>query len=224
MMSLVQDSVSQALELIAENCRSPFLACKMQKKLNLVKFRQQHESMDDDLKWTLECSGREVKDVLYMYESTLEYEQLIVLLKLGMLLTKYNNEMRTLIECNLTTWIGYVTVIIQFRNGIYSAENSSLASSCRKNKERIPQGEEKLERKKMGRRLDLILRRKKLEFGAGEAGKQTDDTDTKLLQERDLKLPKALKDMMMSLKNERGSADGLRVVGLLQYGKFLWFL
>ena len=70
----------------------------------------------------------------------------------------------------------------------------------------------------MGRRLDLILRRKKLEFGAGEAGKQTDDTDSKLLRERDLKLPKALKDMMTFLKNERGNIDGLRVVGLLQYG------
>ncbi|KAG2224438.1 hypothetical protein INT45_002977 [Circinella minor] len=51
-----------------------------------------------------------------------------------------------------------------------------------------------------------------------EAGKQTDDIDSKLLREPDLKLPKALKNMMMFLKNERGSADGLRVVGLLQYG------
>jgi hypothetical protein len=37
--------------------------------------------------------------------------------------------------------------------------------SARKNKGRIPQGEEKLERKKMGRRLDLILRKNKLELG-----------------------------------------------------------
>lgn len=70
----------------------------------------------------------------------------------------------------------------------------------------------------MGRRLDLILRRKKLEFGAGEAGKQTDDTYSKLLRERDLKLPKASKDMMTFLKSERGNIDGLRVVGPLQCG------
>ncbi|KAG2224059.1 hypothetical protein INT45_004940, partial [Circinella minor] len=80
--------------------------------------------------------------------------------------------------------------------------------------------EEKLERKKMGRRLDLILRKKKLELGAGEAGRRTNDNDSKLIRERDLKLPKALKDMIMCFKTEAGVDDvqGLEVVGLLQYG------
>ena len=47
----------------------------------------------------------------------------------------------------------------------------------------------------MGRRLDLILGIKKLELGGGEARKEIEDNDPKLLSEKDLKLPKALKDM-----------------------------
>lgn len=71
----------------------------------------------------------------------------------------------------------------------------------------------------MGRRLDMILRKKNLELGAGEAGKATGANDTKLLRERDLKLPKALKDMFLCLKNEGdGRTQDIEVVGLLQYG------
>ncbi|CEP16443.1 hypothetical protein [Parasitella parasitica] len=101
-----------------------------------------------------------------------------------------------------------------------SGESVSLASSLRKNKDRIPQGEEKLERKKMGRCLDMILRKKNLELGAGEAGKATGDNDRKLLRERDVKLPKALKDMFLCLKNEGGDSKtpDIEVIGLLQYG------
>ncbi|KAI9245246.1 hypothetical protein BDA99DRAFT_290330 [Phascolomyces articulosus] len=101
---------------------------------------------------------------------------------------------------------------------VLRGENASAASSSRKNKERVPQGEEKLERKRMGRRLDMILRKKKLELGGGEAGKEMDDNDAKLLRERDIKLPKALKDMMMMLKKEKGDIEGVRIAGLLQYG------
>lgn len=54
----------------------------------------------------------------------------------------------------------------------------------------------------MGRRLDMILRKKNLELDAGEVGKATAVNDTKLLCERDLKLPKALKDMLLCLKDE----------------------
>ncbi|KAG1463767.1 hypothetical protein G6F56_005215 [Rhizopus delemar] len=102
---------------------------------------------------------------------------------------------------------------------VVRGESAILASSARKNKGRIPQGEEKLERKKMGHRMDLILR-KKLELGPDEAGKRTNDNDSKLFRERDIKLPKALKDMVMCFKTEAGvdGVQGLEVVGLLQYG------
>ncbi|KAI9271512.1 hypothetical protein BDA99DRAFT_533999 [Phascolomyces articulosus] len=71
----------------------------------------------------------------------------------------------------------------------------------------------------MGRRLDLILR-KKLELGTDKAGRRTDDNGSKLFREKDLKLLKALKDMIMYIKTEAGVDDvqGLEVVGLLQYG------
>ncbi|KAG2224415.1 hypothetical protein INT45_002954 [Circinella minor] len=67
----------------------------------------------------------------------------------------------------------------------------------------------------LGRRLDLILRKKELELGGGEAGKETEDNNAKLLSERDLKLPKALKDMMMIIKKEKGDLEDVRVAGLL---------
>ncbi|CAO3623239.1 unnamed protein product [Mucor fragilis] len=115
-------------------------------------------------------------------------------------------------------WTSVDRVFDDVELDVVRGESASLASSLRKNKGRTPQGEEKLERKKMGRRLDMILR-KNLELGAGEAGKATGANDTKLLCERDLKLPKALKDMFLCLKNEGdGRTQDMEVVGLLQYG------
>lgn len=49
----------------------------------------------------------------------------------------------------------------------------------------------------------MILKHNSLDLGAGKTGKQTETTDTKLLKERDLKLPKSLKDMMTYL-SEKG--------------------
>ncbi|ORZ02217.1 hypothetical protein BCR43DRAFT_509413 [Syncephalastrum racemosum] len=99
-------------------------------------------------------------------------------------------------------------------------EKTSSASSSRKNKNRIPQGAESVERKKLGRRLDMILQRARFEVGGGEAGKHSLEYDTKMLQERDLKLPRALKDMLMMLKEktDEKTLTSLTVVGVLQYG------
>lgn len=50
--------------------------------------------------------------------------------------------------------------------------------------------------------------------------KSTQDNDRKLFKERDLKLPKALRNMIMCFKTEAGAScvQGLEAVGLLQYG------
>ena len=64
----------------------------------------------------------------------------------------------------------------------------------------------------------MILRKKNMEVGGGEAGKEKADNDAKLLRERDLKLPKALKDMFMYLKNE-----DIELAGILQYGTEILF-
>ena len=75
----------------------------------------------------------------------------------------------------------------------------------------MPQGEEKLKRKKTGRRLDMILRKKILEVGGRETGMETDDNDEKLLRERDLKLPKVLKGHDHDdKKKEKGDIQGVR--------------
>lgn len=85
---------------------------------------------------------------------------------------------------------------------------------------RLSQGTQVLQRQRIGRRLDMIMRRSRMEVGGGEAGKHSEQNDTKLLKERDLKLPKALKGMLISL-NQRTSEKSLKkltVVGMLQYG------
>ncbi len=76
-----------------------------------------------------------------------------------------------------------------------------MSTATRKNK----QAKRKLgERRKIGRRGDWILRAvgngSKDEFGAGEASKcWLDEYETKYLREGGLKLPKTLKDMLLSL-------------------------
>ncbi|KAI9311343.1 hypothetical protein BX666DRAFT_1868045 [Dichotomocladium elegans] len=101
-------------------------------------------------------------------------------------------------------------------------ENACKSSSLRKNRNRIPQGMGDVARKRMGRRLDMIIRRKKVELGGGEAGKNQDESDLKLLRERDLKLPKALKDMLcaavVGLSPE--NMNDVVMTGVLQYGMF----
>ncbi|KAI9004828.1 hypothetical protein CLU79DRAFT_782619 [Phycomyces nitens] len=257
-------------------------------KLDLTQFKNTYENMDKNIMWTLECSGRKVEEVLYMFGLTLKYEHLchsfvldpweptyqkcsvftmeeldeIRNFKLKHLPSinpktldylnlykeaKTTGEVRKILtskqswddkfdrkESHDLDWIrhSYYTLTREIEHGgldeldVVCGEFVSLASSLRKNKARIPQGKEKVERKKMGRRLDMILRKKNLELGAGEAGKATGDNDTKLFRERDLKLPKALKDMFLCLKNEGGDGktQDIEVVGLLQYGMELNFI
>ncbi|PKC55462.1 hypothetical protein RhiirA1_117619 [Rhizophagus irregularis] len=84
---------------------------------------------------------------------------------------------------------------------IVRGESTSVSTATRKNK----QAKRKLgERRKIGRKGDWILRAvgngSKDEFGAGEASKcWLDEYETKYLREGGLKLPKTLKDMLLSL-------------------------
>jgi hypothetical protein len=80
-------------------------------------------------------------------------------------------------------------------------ESSSVASSYRKNI-----GRSRKTRKSMGRRGDLIVRKRSsrndFELGAGEAGKRfSGEAGTKRLVEGGLKLPKMLRDMFINLCN-----------------------
>jgi hypothetical protein len=83
-------------------------------------------------------------------------------------------------------------------------ESCSVASGLRKNAERTISGTEKMKRRMIGRKGDLILRTSAdLEFGGAEAGrKYTSEKDTKWLEESGVKLPKMLKDMIVQLAKE----------------------
>ncbi|CAG8620838.1 4193_t:CDS:10 [Ambispora gerdemannii] len=83
------------------------------------------------------------------------------------------------------------------------------------------------ERRKMGRRIDWILRSisngDRDEFGAGEAGKSwVDKNGTKFLKEAGLKLPKTLKDMLVKLMEKAGwdeeSRAKIQTIGIIHAG------
>ncbi|KAF0436850.1 hypothetical protein F8M41_004651 [Gigaspora margarita] len=83
-------------------------------------------------------------------------------------------------------------------------ESCSVASGIRKNVNRTMPEVDKMERQKVGRKGDLVLRTSSdLEFGGREAGKTyKTDKGTKWLVESGLKLPKLLKDMLVQLASE----------------------
>ncbi|CAG8625303.1 6697_t:CDS:2, partial [Paraglomus occultum] len=105
---------------------------------------------------------------------------------------------------------------------VVRGESTSLASASRKNIKRLSG-----ERRKMGRRIDWILRSisngDRDEFGAGEAGKSwVDKNGTKFLKEAGLKLPKTLKDMLVKLMEKAGwdeeSRAKIQTVGMIHAG------
>ncbi|CAG8544462.1 11598_t:CDS:2 [Ambispora leptoticha] len=105
---------------------------------------------------------------------------------------------------------------------VVRGESTSLASASRKNIKRLSG-----ERRKMGRRIDWILRSisngDRDEFGAGEAGKSwVDKNGTKFLKEAGLKLPKTLKDMLVKLMEKAGwdeeSRAKIQTVGIIHAG------
>ncbi|KAI8883688.1 hypothetical protein K501DRAFT_272433 [Backusella circina FSU 941] len=79
---------------------------------------------------------------------------------------------------------------IQCRGG----EKSSKASSISRNAERILSGIDKIRRKMVGRKVDLLFLRQSLEYCCCECGRY--DDATKELNNSDFKMTKVLKDML----------------------------
>lgn len=83
-------------------------------------------------------------------------------------------------------------------------------------------GLEKLARRKMGRRADVIIRKGQLEVACGETAKtQTDEKGTKTIKEGSLKLPKMQKDMLLDLcktAQEKNLHRKLSIVAFLHGG------
>ncbi|CAG8547968.1 13436_t:CDS:2, partial [Funneliformis caledonium] len=87
------------------------------------------------------------------------------------------------------------------RNSIYNlGESCSVASSARKNMNRMVSAIVSIKRKVMGRRADFLIRYISTEYACSEVGKIFDgENGTKLLKERGKKTPKMMKDIFDNL-------------------------
>ena len=101
-----------------------------------------------------------------------------------------------------------------------------MASAVRKNAKRTLEDVYNSARKNMGRRFDFLIRENhpksttSLEYGAAEVAKNYDLNSNKMIIERNAKLPRALKDMLdMLLQEKQGDANNLCTFGVLHSGK-----
>ncbi|CAO3670371.1 unnamed protein product [Umbelopsis ramanniana] len=106
---------------------------------------------------------------------------------------------------------------------VIRGESTSIASGLRKNENRVAASTTAVRRQIMGHRADFIIRKLQTEYACGESGKRySGEKDTKLLLERDLKLPKMMKDQLLQLfkacDNDEKIVRKLSTVGILQYG------
>ncbi|RIA96714.1 hypothetical protein C1645_358445 [Glomus cerebriforme] len=128
---------------------------------------------------------------------------------------------------NCHVWNAIVDQGISDLNGIsvVRGESTSLANADRKNAQRIMP-----ERRKMGHRGDLIIRKvgngKNDEYGIGEGGKLwIDNHESKFLKESSIKTPKVLKDMLLKLMNKVDDNNiKLQTVGIIHSGLMMTIL
>jgi ribosomal protein L44E len=76
----------------------------------------------------------------------------------------------------------------------YSGEKSSKSSSFSRKADRVLSGIEKIRRKMVGRKVDLLFLRQSLEYGCCECGRY--DDPTKEMNDGGFKMTKVLKDML----------------------------
>ncbi|CAO3678706.1 unnamed protein product [Umbelopsis ramanniana] len=106
---------------------------------------------------------------------------------------------------------------------VIRGESASIASGLRKNENRVAASTTAVKRQVMGHRADFLIRKLQTEYACGESGKRYHgEKDTKLLLERDLKLPKMMKDQLLQLfkvcDNDERIIRKLSTVGILHYG------
>ncbi|CAG8618387.1 1540_t:CDS:10, partial [Acaulospora morrowiae] len=112
---------------------------------------------------------------------------------------------------------------------VVRGESCSLLSSARKNRERTVPGIADIERKALGMRGDMIIRKITAEFGCAEVGRQFEsENGTKLLRERGLKMPKMMKDMFNRLcetfNHDDHKTRQLEMIGFLHAGLMMVLL
>lgn len=106
---------------------------------------------------------------------------------------------------------------------VIRGESSSIASGVRKNENRLSASTNTMKRQIMGHRADFLIRKLKVEYACGESGKSfTSESDTKVLLERNLKLPKMMKDQLVQLcklcENDEDTTRKLAIAEILQFG------
>lgn len=111
----------------------------------------------------------------------------------------------------------------------YSGECVSAASAKRKNQDRVIGSLEKIERTKIGHKCDMIIREKKekheyvYEYCVGESKPRYESTST--IEERAIKLPNSMKDMLDALiRYNHDVHDDLAVFGVQHTGLTITFL
>lgn len=83
---------------------------------------------------------------------------------------------------------------------VIRGESNSIASALRENVNRVAASTTAIKQQLIGHRADFLIRQLQTEYACGESRKRyTGEKDTKLLLERDLKLPKMIKDQLLQL-------------------------
>lgn len=101
----------------------------------------------------------------------------------------------------------------------YRGEKTMLSTAQRRNTNRIA-GTGELRRKAIGTKVDIRFSYLHYEYGCVEVGLEDDQTGTKTINEGRLKLPRALKDILVQLsKSAPSSVKGLKACGFLISGK-----
>ncbi|KAL9542952.1 hypothetical protein MBANPS3_008346 [Mucor bainieri] len=117
----------------------------------------------------------------------------------------------------LNIWVIVDQMINAYHLEVKRSEPCSAASSARRNRDRTA---DEMKRKKIGRKNDLIICSSTgIELGCGEAELETEEYDTKVMMETNLKTPKIRHDMLVrlckSVDNKQEIVREVQVVGLV---------
>ncbi|KAI8353639.1 hypothetical protein EDC96DRAFT_447138 [Choanephora cucurbitarum] len=120
-------------------------------------------------------------------------------------------------------WIMIDTLLETIEDiNVIRGEVCSTSNSKRKNLGRLPASINKMENKKMGHRQDMIIKKNAfIEMGVGE--EKHVDNNTNMMNERGLKCPKAMKDILLQMYKvvdyDSKLINCLSVVGLTTFGE-----
>ncbi|OBZ87711.1 hypothetical protein A0J61_04242 [Choanephora cucurbitarum] len=174
----------------------------------LLKTKQFYENYDHEKHADFDWICRTLDNLLLLYQNNL--------------LTKTHNER----WYQNRIWIMIDTLLETIEDiNVIRGEACSTSNSKRKNLGRLPASINKMENKKMGHRQDMIITKNTfIEMGVGE--EKHVDNNTNMMNERGLKCPKAMKDILLQMYDmvdyDSKLINCLSVVGLTTFGLDLY--